>query len=138
MTTNFEIKENYALNFEGRHIDLHNNFNFTGFRYDVVKCELVLSWLKSTGDWVGKDELNALTLTHLSVSFLNILNTDTKNADAHCLADLGYNPSSERGDGSAFTTQSVPEEGDDIIYNFQNGETIQIGCAEITLTVESH
>jgi len=30
MKVNFEIKDNHALTFSGRFIDLHNNFDFVG------------------------------------------------------------------------------------------------------------
>jgi hypothetical protein len=42
MKSNFKIEDNYALTYEGRHIDLHNNFNFSGYDYDIFKRRIIL------------------------------------------------------------------------------------------------
>jgi hypothetical protein len=52
MKTNFEIEENYTVQLNGIHIDLHNNFEFNEIsEFDnAVRIEFI----KSTGDWVHK------------------------------------------------------------------------------------
>ena len=54
MIVNFDITDNIILNYEGRAIDLHNNFDFVGFDYNVAERQVKLSWKKSSGHWVDK------------------------------------------------------------------------------------
>ena len=70
MKVNFDIKENHAIEIAGRHIDLHNNFDFVGFDYNVADREIKLQWKKTNGDWVDKNEFSSLVLTHKGVTFL--------------------------------------------------------------------
>lgn len=37
METNFEIEENYAVQLNGIHIDLHNNFEFKNVSYEYFE-----------------------------------------------------------------------------------------------------
>jgi hypothetical protein len=46
MKVNFDIKDNHAIGIAGRHIDLHNNFDFVGFDYNVADREIKLNWKK--------------------------------------------------------------------------------------------
>lgn len=50
MKVNFNIKDNHAIEIAGRLIDLHNNFDFVGFDYNVADREIKLHWKKSSGD----------------------------------------------------------------------------------------
>jgi hypothetical protein len=64
MKVNFDIIDNYALTYEGRHIDLHNNFDFIGFDYNVAEREVRLNWKKSSGEWVDKNKIFTITSFH--------------------------------------------------------------------------
>ncbi|MBL0125469.1 MAG: hypothetical protein IPP88_23345 [Betaproteobacteria bacterium] len=35
--------------------DLHNNFDFRGFSYDVATRQLTLRWTRGIGEWVPND-----------------------------------------------------------------------------------
>ena len=56
MKVNFDIKDNHAIEIAGRHIDLHNNFDFVGFDYNIADREIKLLWKKASGEWVDKKE----------------------------------------------------------------------------------
>jgi hypothetical protein len=137
MEADFEIIDNCAIGQEGRHIDLHNNFDFMGMDCDWDSRTIQLNWKKSSGGWVAKDEVSNLAMTHLEVTYLNIEGQDDQGnlEDALCLMELGYFPSSERETKDSFTTQSKPKEDDDILYFFENGQRICIHCARIELRV---
>jgi hypothetical protein len=137
MKVNFDITDNHALNFEGRHIDLHNNFDFVGFDYNVVGREIKLNWEKSSGDWVDKNELSSLVLAHKAVTFLKVIDQDeNSNYDNDsCLGEITFFPSTAREINDSIVPQSKPNDGDDIIYFFENGQRIRIHCEQIELSV---
>ena len=56
MEVNFKIYENYAAQIDDSIFDLHNNFDFVGFKYDIILRQLVLSWKKNHGDWVPTND----------------------------------------------------------------------------------
>ena len=135
MKVNFDITDNHALNFNGRHIDLHNNFDFVGFDYNIANKQLKLSWTKSKGNWVYKDELNNLVLVHNSVTFLTITDQDENSSfeDDSCLGEITVFPSTAREVNDSIVPQQKPNDGDDIIYFFENGQVIRIHCEQIEL-----
>jgi len=137
MKVNFDIIDNHALSFEGRHIDLHNNFDFVGFDYNVVEREIKLNWEKSNGDWVGKNELSSLVLAHKAVTFLKVIDQDEKSNydDDSCLGEITFFPSTAREINDSIVPQSKPNDGDDILYFFENGQRIRIHCEQIELSV---
>ena len=137
MKVNFDITDNHALNFEGRHIDLHNNFDFVGFDYNVVASEIKLNWKKSSGDWVDKNELSSLVLAHKAVKFLKVIDQDENSNydDDSCLGEITFFPSTAREINDSIVPQSKPNDGDDIIYFFENGQRIRIHCEQIELSV---
>jgi hypothetical protein len=133
MEVNFKIEDNYALNYNGRHIDLHNNFDFVSYHYEIPERQLKLIWKKSSR--VLDDELPVLELIHSDVFYLNI-NYSKDEAfpdDARCLGEISYFPSSERDVNDAFTSQTTPNDNDDIIYVFESGDFIRVGCSRIEI-----
>ena len=137
MKVNFDITDNHALSFEGQYIDLHNNFDFVGFDYNVADREIKLNWKKSSGDWVGKNELSSLVLAHKSVTFLKVIEQDEKSNydDDSCLGEITFFPSTAREINDSIVSQLKPNDGDDILYIFENGQRIRIHCEQIELSV---
>ena len=138
MIVNFDIEDHYALNYGGRHIDLHNNFNFASMSYDAISRELKLNFIRTKGDWVKEDELQGLWLTHTNV-FRLIVNYDNKARqfpnDDLCLSDITFFPSVEMETNDRVTLEAKPSENDDIIYMFQSGYVIRVGCDKIELLI---
>jgi hypothetical protein len=138
MKVNFDITDNHALSIAGRHIDLHNNFDFVGFAYNAADKEIKLHWRKSKGDWVDKNEISNLILTHSAVTFLNVIDRDEKSTHINdsCLGEITFFPSTAREINDSIVPQSKPNNGDDIIYSFENGQQIRIHCGKIELSVK--
>jgi hypothetical protein len=136
MTTNFQIEEHYALICEGRHIDLHNNFDFIGYEYDVASGQIILKWTKSKGVRIKENEFRNLHLIHTHVTYLTI-SYDNKILefpdDEKCLSDVSFFPSEDRQTNNRVVLQEIPKETDDIIYLFQTEHFIRIGCDKIEL-----
>lgn len=139
MKVNFDIKDNHAIEIDGRHIDLHNNFDFAGFDYNVANKEIKIYWKKSSGDWVEKNEFSSLVLTHKGVTFLRVIEQDEKSSyeDDSCLGEITFFPSTARELNDSIVSQTKPNDGDDILYFFENGQLIRIHCKEIELSVNA-
>ena len=138
MKVNFDIIDNYALNFQGLHIDLHNNFDFVGLDYKVEQRELKLTWNKTNGEWVDKNELSQIILTHCGVDYLKIIEQDDKSIlqDDNTLGEISFFPSTSREINDSIIPQQKPNELDDIIYSFENGQVIRIHCNRVELNVK--
>ncbi|MBE7176706.1 MAG: hypothetical protein INR69_09895 [Mucilaginibacter polytrichastri] len=137
MKVNFDIIDNYAIEINGRLIDLHNNFDFVGFDYRVVEREITLHWKKSKGDWVNKHEISNLMLTHIGVSFLEAIEHEQNSIrdEKTCLSEITFFPSAEREIDDCFIPKRRPNSDDDIIYFFVNGLTIKIHCEQVELNL---
>lgn len=137
MKVNFDIIDNHALTIAGRHIDLHNNFDFVRFDYNVADREIKLHWKKSSGDWVDNNEFSSLVLTHKAVTYLKVIDQDENSTyeDDCCLDEVTFFPSTAREINDSIVPQSKPNDGDDILYFFENGQRIRIHCKQIELSV---
>lgn len=139
MKVNFDIKDNHAIEIAERYIDLHNNFDFIGYDYNVVNREIKLHWRKSKGDWVDKNELSSLVLIHRGVTFLRVMEQDENSTyeDGSCLGEITFFPSTIREINDNIIDQSKPNDGDDILYFFENGQLIRINCEQVELKTDS-
>jgi hypothetical protein len=107
MIVNFDITDYIALNYEGRDIDLHNNFDFLEFDYNVAERQVKLSWKKSSGHWVDKNEISNLFLIHKAVNYLMVIEQDENSTcvDDSCLGEITFVPSTLR---EAFQSATEP------------------------------
>lgn len=87
--SNFEIRDGYAIVVDGRVLDLHNDFDFEEFRYDVVANRATLAWT-ATGTRVSGGRRFSLNFD--SVDFLKVEGpgSDHEPDDARVLAFLGF------------------------------------------------
>lgn len=138
MKVNFDIIDNHAIEISGRHIDLHNNFDFVGFAYNVADREINLHWKKSSGDWVGNNEASSLVLIHRGVSYLSVMGQDEKSTyeENSCLGEITFFPSTAREINDSIVPRPKPDDGDDILYFFENAQVIRIHCAQIDLGIK--
>jgi len=136
MKTNFEIEENYAVQLNGIHIDLHNNFEFK--EISEFDNAVQIEFIKSIGDWVNKNEFEKLTFLHKNVTFKNLTNGDSSEfpEDEDTLNGISFFPKSMREINDEFMEHTKPTENDDIIYLFENGKMFRLNCDEIELIAE--
>ena len=92
MTSNFIPYQNYAIHYNDKHLDLHNNFDFIGFNFDNVKRELKLNWISAEGNWVPEDNPSKLTIIITDVEYLKILPREdgVPFTEDSCLSDFTY------------------------------------------------
>lgn len=66
---NFIIEDTAtAIEVEGKHRDLHNNYEFRSVYHDIINQEIILQFLKSEGNWVPKKDPKSLKLICCGVS----------------------------------------------------------------------
>ncbi|TCZ67479.1 hypothetical protein [Flaviaesturariibacter aridisoli] len=135
MNANFQIHDLRTLRFGRRLIDLHRNFHFRGFNYDLQQARVKLYWVKGGGNWIAAEELGAFTLLHENVTYFQVLllAAATMDADIRTLSEVTFFPSAERDAHGQFIHQAAPGPYDDIIYSFVGGPVIRIGCAQVLL-----
>ena len=136
MVSNFELEDSIAIKFAGRYIDLHNNFDFISYEYDILSRQIILKWIKSKGDWVQHNEFSSLQFIHSNVSFLAISYNNMQYEfpdDDKCLSFISFFPSADRVTNNGWIEQPKPSEADDIIFSFETEHFIRIGCDKIEL-----
>ncbi|ANQ51751.1 hypothetical protein MY04_4413 [Flammeovirga sp. MY04] len=136
METNFEIEENYAVQLNGTHIDLHNNFDFIGYETNEKKITIVFK--QAEGDWIKKDEFKALKFEFKNVFYEYFVDGDPKAAeeDSQRLGEITFFPAESRGINDGFIPQVKPKLNDDLMMLFEDGKVIRIGCEKVELIVE--
>lgn len=139
MQTNFTIEGNSAIQFQGRHIDLHNCFDFDELVENYEKKELIIKFKKAEGSWVKKDELDAVTFHLLDVFFLHKSTnaTDLLLEDSRTLEFLSFFSSELRELNDCLVQQEKPKEGDDLLFHFFNGNVIRAACDRVVVEVET-
>ena len=136
MKTNFEIEENYAVQLNGTHIDLHNNFDFIGLSKNGKNISV--DFKRTNGDWVKSDEFTSLSFEFKNVSYEFYEDGDPEalKADKERLGEITFFPAESREFNDGIIPQVHPNETDDLIIFFEDGRVIRIGCEEIILTTE--
>lgn len=88
---NFLVDSNYALDVDGHHIDLHNNFDFESVEYSTKQNRVSLTWAKAIGDWVQIDVPANVKIVFDNVLLLKVQTDDCdKNDDKGTLSFIGY------------------------------------------------
>ena len=131
MKTNFELRELIYIYHNGRYIDLHNDFNFAGYDLDAAKDLLILKFTRHEGEWIAKDEYSTIILKHQNLSYKDMVLDNSGNDDAMTISEMTFFPANERDVNDKFLEQELPDENDDILYTFENGNYIRIGCGTI-------
>ncbi|XLS30539.1 hypothetical protein ACJD0Z_06865 [Flavobacteriaceae bacterium M23B6Z8] len=136
MKTNFEIEDNYAVQLNGMHIDLHNNFDFVGLTKNGK--DITVDFKQTKGDWVKNDEFKKLNFEFKNVSYEYLENGDPKalKEDSERLGEITFFPANSREINDGIITQTHPNETDDLIMFFEDGKVIRLGCEEIKLMAE--
>ena len=96
---NFELGgDGISLEWQAEYLDLHNNFDFQSFNYDLRLNKLTLTWLRSTEKWAKDVELLGLILVFNQVSFFRVKERDSANPfnEDNCLSNVSFHPTSAR------------------------------------------
>jgi hypothetical protein len=135
MTTNFKISSFTEIDFNGRVLDLHNNYSFINFKQNNDTSEIKIYFDKAKGDWVPKNEFDKLTFTLTNVHYLKTIEPNTELAvDDNCLAGITFFTADDRVENYALVDQADPKSNDDIIFTFESDRVIRVCCDNCSLT----
>jgi hypothetical protein len=128
--TNFTIEaDQIALTYNGKYLDVHNNYEFRGFNYDILSKQLHLTWTRSHEKWAS-EKLCGFRLAFRNVSFFNVRERDAALSfkEDTCMSFIGFLPRDMRDDFDSFTESKNVTRDDDMNVNFQSGQALKINC----------
>jgi hypothetical protein len=119
------------LTVDGRDLDLHNNFDFTGLVYDVKRKQLRLMWIRGTGDWISSTEPRSIELRLQDVSHFSATprKAEMPYSEDDCLDSVSYVEPTQHIDES-FETSAAPEESWHYVFGFMSGFVIRVSAEE--------
>lgn len=131
--TNFHIdNDSIALNYNDKYLDLHNNFDFRSFHYDIASRQLELIWTRSLENWANENIL-AFKLVFRDVIFLKIRERDNTlpATEDSCLSLIGFLPNDLREDFDSFVEIKNIANSDDLNIVFQSNQAFKINCSYV-------
>ena len=125
--TNFAIEANYAIR-SGKHwFDLHNDYDFSEFKYNPsINCA-ILCWVKSK-----LNAKNTQKITKITLNFIKVLVLKTefgvvseKCSDANTLAFVGFLHPDDLEVMNGCLTQDESDASYHLIFQFESGLAIK-------------
>lgn len=116
--------------------DLHNNFDFSGFSYDVPRRELVLRWVRSKGECVPADSPSQIVVTAHGVTYLAASPRSpempfSEDDCLNCVSVVGANQPAEE----SFITAEAPSPELHYVLQFMSGFTLRVQAEEATCRI---
>lgn len=129
---NFRIDDSIYIVTEGHSFDLHNNYDFCGFAFDVVQRSLVLSWEKTKGDWGQAADPPTVALRIHGVRSLEVTPRDPKTpfSEDDCLQDISF-VCDEPWCSEPFAIEKIPDASWRWVFQFMSRASIVIDGDEI-------
>lgn len=130
MRANFQIIDNIAIQDSDNYFDLHNNFELG--KIEITHSEIRIFFEKTQEDW-GKNEIyDILQISHINIDS-HSLKSFNKSSNKISLTSISFSPKDNFDIDTVFLKDS-PEEGDEIIYSFEDESYIRISCNDISLS----
>jgi hypothetical protein len=130
--------DSIGLESNGNYFDLHNNFDFVGISYLVMKREIVLSWDRNDGSWVQKGLPRKLTLKFDGVTLFKAKQRDPEMpfTEDDCVNTMGFiwddMVEEMGGSGSNEPKASCTH----LVMDFMSGFAIKISADSVSLSQE--
>lgn len=120
--------------------DLHNNFNFTGFSYEVETRTLSLKWHRGIGDWVPTETPCSLEILMHRVRHFSASPRDSTKpfTEDDCLGTVVVVVAADKPlEQSYGAIDGVSNLGDDIhlVFEFMSGFAVRVQAEEATCVV---
>ena len=128
--TNFNIDtDQIALTYNGQYLDVHNNYEFRSFNFDVLSKQLYLTWTRSHEKWAN-EKLCGFRLVFKNVSFLKVRERDAELSfkEDTCLSFISFLSRDMREDFDSYTEPKNVANDDDLNVNFQSNQAFKINC----------
>lgn len=136
--TNFKIEDTIGLVYAGHYHDLHNDYNFEGFKYSVSSTVPVLEmkWIKFSrkDDEFALNKLSGFKLVFNAVSLLMVAGRDDEMefSEDKCIDVIGFLTQEDRHDMNSFSEKQIFE-NDDMVMIFRGGQTFKINADKVEL-----
>ena len=127
-TQNFSWSQGAYICANSQKLDLHNDYDFLGFTYDVEAQSVSLRWRRGLGDWVDGDQPEKIRLSVFDVHYFKFVPRDPKmpRTEDKCLASFGYDSDEDGVDGQ-FWTVGPADPGWRWSLEFQSGAELVVG-----------
>ncbi|MCP2045922.1 hypothetical protein [Pontibacter sp. HSC-36F09] len=135
--TNFELEDTVTLRYAGKYVDLHNDYDFCGFKYSVSSQVLEMQWHKFADEESIPNNVEKIKLYFSGVNFLKVQERDREMpvSEDKCIDVIGFLPQEMREDMESFGVK--PDyDNDDMIIIFRGGQTVKINAEEVKLVIE--
>lgn len=135
---NFSIsKDNIGFEQEDNYFDLHNNFDFVGFEYDISKRVVEFHWVKGSGDWVPENSPNKIRLIVNDVVFLKVKERDSEMpfTEDDCLDIMGFVWNNMKDDMESYHSHEPEENCTHLFLQFMSKMAVKIGAGSASLKV---
>ena len=132
MQTNFKLKDEIYLVFDGLQLDLHNIYDFIGLEYLIENRTAKLIWKRGHGECIEETLPMKIEICFKNVSFLEFRPRDPEMpfSEDDCLDRAGY-----LLDGEWCEEEVIPDPNWKIAFEFQSGAIIaikaEIGTASV-------
>lgn len=135
--SNFHVESGIYLTLEKRRFDLHNDYDFVGFSFDVSERQFSLRWKLGTGDWIRNGQPSALCLDIRGVYHLEVRprDPDMPFSEDDCLESIGY-VSEENWGQEEFWHDGPPEPSWRWVFSFQSGTAVVVGADEASVDLK--
>ena len=135
MIRNFLVTSEICVETNGVRFDLHNDFEFMGFRFDAVMSVLSLKWQE-----VNSKDRKFLAIDFVDLKYLALdgLDADMPRKEDKTLSFIGYlhQDSPEVMDG--FLPEEMASPTHHLIIKFLGGLTIKVFSASALITTSSN
>lgn len=112
MTGTFKFTNSIYLSNGVFELDLHNNYDFTGFSYSIETKSVILFWKRRNDNWVPSSSPAGVEVIYEEVESFQFQprNPEMPFTEDDCLANFGYWTDEDWCDG-VFTTEATPDPG---------------------------
>ena len=118
-STNFEIKDNIYLNYQGVLYDLHNDYDFINYKENQENNSARLNWKLGSYEWVKPNQPKNIELEIKGITKFKVEpgRIDATQTDQVTLEEIAYLTEAEWCNGP-FTTPKPPETSWDWVFIF--------------------
>ena len=126
---NFSVRAGIYFVLTGAQLDMHSDYDFTGFSYDEPTHALRLTWQRVTGGAVTLDQPGVVTLEIRDVASLEVRPRGAAPAFAEkdCLNDVSY-LADEAWGPTAFHAAGDPDDAWRWVFGFTSGASIVVAA----------
>jgi hypothetical protein len=116
--------------------DLHNDFSFRGFAYDIAGQTLTFQWQRCAGDWVPiktppKLEVQMRGVSHFSATPRDLEKPFTED---DCLSTVVF-VAPDKASGESYGSVERVDEDMHVIFEFMSGFAVRVQAEEALCVV---